>query len=86
MGGNREDFAEKAEENGFAEEHRVECRDAAILASPGALRGCPMMLFRWLWDLLLTAIGLILPERLLDADSPWHRRYDHWPRPPADSV
>lgn len=34
-----------------------------------------------LWRLLLCAVCLILPERLLDNDSPWHRKYDHWPRP-----
>jgi hypothetical protein len=35
-----------------------------------------MRLIHWLRGLLLIAIGLILPDYLLDPDPPWWRRYD----------
>jgi len=35
----------------------------------------------WLKSLLVIAIGMILPDYLLDPNPPWWRRYDHWPRP-----
>jgi hypothetical protein len=41
------------------------------------LRSLPSCL-TWL---LAYSVCLILPERILDADPPWWRRYDHWPKP-----
>jgi hypothetical protein len=32
-------------------------------------------------SLLVIAIGMMLPEYLLDPDPPWWRKYENWPKP-----